>query len=112
MAPPSLANCRQWVVAEGAVVREGGVQEIRVRRQRGTDGMESVTGAEERWFHPCAGLPDHLKLAEGPINAQADEMLVLVRTTSGDPIELRPGTSWDRTPSPLRRKRCCRVVSP
>ena len=70
-------------VAEDSL-SDGEIVEIRVSRQRGTSGAESVTGAEERWFHPCAGLPDHLELAEGPIDPTADEMVVFAKNTSGD----------------------------
>ena len=64
--------------------------EVRLARQRATDGLESAIGAETRWFYPDTSLPIGLEVTEGPIDSKADTMVVLARNTLGEPLPLHP----------------------
>ena len=87
----SYSADRQWVVEQQIAVRDNETVEVRVSRQRSTEGVESALGAGDRWFHPSTSLPDALEVAEGPIDPTSDTMVVLAKNSGGEPLYLSPG---------------------
>ena len=64
------------------------VAEVTVTRQRRALLEAPET---EAWFRSHPDAPEGLEIAEGPMDASRDKMVVLVRDLRDEPIQLMPG---------------------